>query len=258
MTSADSSRKDLVLAVNGCEERLQVALGRTEQDGVHLLASREWTVPGQSVRYLVPGISEMLADFGAAMNRVARMACTRGPGSFTGLRLALAAVQGLAAGQSVPLAGLDYMPLLAKAPAPLLNGTLHVLTYARRNHVYLQSFSCPNAASLGPATALKTDAALTLLETDSGPASALGSGLAKHPDFRDALADKGIRILLPHWDAPTPEILLEAAMSADFSNTPIDPLYIRVSDAEENLPFIAKKRGIDPEEAQRRLDEYRK
>lgn len=257
MTSADCSHDGtgLTLALNGCEERLQFVLG--SESGT-LLASRQWTVPGQSVKFLVPGIAETMESLGLPMKDISRIAAVRGPGSFTGMRLVLAAAMGLAAGHATPVAGLDYLPLLAAGPAPLLDGVVHVLTYARRGLVYMQSFDAPQALLQSAPRALGIAEACEAVAGGDPLACLLGSGLRKNPEQIAALTAHmpGLRILDARWDNPTPETLLRAALNAEAVPGDIEPLYLRASDAEDNLPQIAAKRGMDPEQAQKRLYKY--
>lgn len=251
--------RDLTLAMAGAEERLQIVLGLPGPGGGTLLASRQWTVPGQSVRFLVPGLKAVLDEFGVDVSVIGRIACVRGPGSFTGLRLVLAAAEGIAAGRSLPMAGIDHLPLLAAGPGPLLSTPLHVLTYARRGLVYMQSFRCPDLAEIAPLDALSLDQAAARMAGLGPDAHLMGSGLRKNETFFAELAqaNPGYRLLGATFDNPAPETLLEAAERADYSTESIAPIYVRPSDAEANLDEIATKRGLDPEEARRRLDELR-
>ena len=251
--------KDLLLVMAGAEERLQVVLGQPGPDGPTLLASRQWTVPGQSVRFLAPGIKAVLNEFGVDSTVIERIACVRGPGSFTGLRLVLAAAEGLAAGLGVPLAGLDYLPLLAAGPGPLSHGPLHVLTYARRGLVYSQSFDAPSMEEIAQLASLTLDEAAGRIADLGDSGMLLGTGLRRNQTFFADLADThpGYVLLDETWDNPAPEALLKTAERAEFSHASIDPIYVRPSDAEDNLEQIARKRGLDPVEAQRRLDELR-
>jgi len=262
MMSADCSHKpgDLILALCGTEERLQLILGQPGPGGYSLLASRQWTVPGQSIRFLTPGLKEMLDGFGVGVEAIGKIACVRGPGSFTGLRLALAAAQGIAAGHNIPLAGIDYLPLLASGPAPLIDGTLHVLTYARRGLVYLQSFNAPDLAEINPLASLSLDEAAARIVELGSTAHLMGSGLRKNPDFFSDLAAShdGYTLLGSQWENPSPETLLAAAVNGDYSGATVDPVYVRPTDAEDNLPQFAKKRGMDPGKAVERLKELQK
>jgi len=251
---------DLTLVLAGAEERLQLVLGQPGPDGLGLLASRQWTVPGQSVRFLAPGLKSVLDEFGLDTSVLARIACVRGPGSFTGLRLVLAAAEGLAAGLGLPLAGLDYLPLLASGPGPLLTGPLHVLTYARRGLVYMQSFRCPGLAEITPLDAVSLEQATARMAETGPEARLMGTGVRKNPAFfADLLQAKpGYALLDAAFDNPAPEHLLAAARNDAFSDESIEPIYVRPSDAEADLDRIAAKRGLDPDRARQKLEALRK
>nr|WP_321514553.1 tRNA (adenosine(37)-N6)-threonylcarbamoyltransferase complex dimerization subunit type 1 TsaB [uncultured Pseudodesulfovibrio sp.] len=251
---------DLLLVMGGTEERLQLVLGQPGPDGCKLLTSRQWNVPGQSIRFLIPGLEQTLNSFGLGVDVIAKIACVRGPGSFTGLRLILAAAEGLAAGQELPLAGLDYLPLLASGPASLINGTLHVLTYARRGLVYLQSFDAPNLTAHAPLESLSLKDAALRMASFGDQAYLMGSGLRKNPDFFNELlvTNPGYVLLDKQWDNPSPDTLLAAAYAAEFTHDSIEPVYVRPTDAEDNLDTIAVKQGLDPAEAKKRLHKLRR
>lgn len=257
MTSpACSNDFGLTLAVCGCEERLQFVLGRSGPHGLELRAAQSWAVPGQGLRFLAPALKQALDLLGQAPASLARLVAVCGPGSFTGIRLALAALSGLAAATRAPTLGLDYLPLLAEAPARVLTGHVLVLTHARSRLVYAQPFlaraGLPAAEPLGPVQVLALDSALALARSLPGPLHLLGSGLRRAPDECAALAAgrPGLVLLPPAWDNPQPEILLEAALAASL---PMEPLYLRPSDAEENLAAIAAARGVTAEEARKVL-----
>jgi hypothetical protein len=94
--------------------------------------------------------------------------------------------------------------------------------------------------------------ALDLLAKTRTPLFVLGSGVRRNmPRIVEILPQADI--LDQAWDHPRPEQLIHAARTACFSHTPIEPLYLRGSDAEDNLETIARKRGLDPQEARQRL-----
>ncbi|WP_461208333.1 tRNA (adenosine(37)-N6)-threonylcarbamoyltransferase complex dimerization subunit type 1 TsaB [Desulfocurvus sp. DL9XJH121] len=237
-----------VLALNGCEARIQALLAK---DG-EVLACRELAVAGSAMQHLAPAIQGLLADMGLAAADLGGVACVRGPGGFTGLRMILATALGLARAADLPLAGLDYLPLLAAGPAPLLSGPLAVLTHSRSSQVYAQAFACPAGGPLGPPLPLSLEQAAAWLK-DAGAARALGSGLRKHAEFF-AQAVPGLSPLPEDFDHPLPRVLARAAALADYSPDDIEPLYLRASDAEDNLSAIAAGRGLDPADARERLD----
>ena len=84
------------------------------RDGVPLASHRE-EGRDQAAR-LLPAIAETLRAAGVERQAVSLLAVTVGPGSFTGVRVGLAAARGLAVGLGVPLAGISTTTtLLAQA-----------------------------------------------------------------------------------------------------------------------------------------------
>ena len=80
--------------------------------GGHLHASRDEVIGRGHAEQLVPLIAEMLDG-----HLPSQLLVGVGPGSFTGLRIAIAAAQGLAIGWDVPVSGMSSLALLA-AGAP--------------------------------------------------------------------------------------------------------------------------------------------
>ncbi|BBD08634.1 tRNA (adenosine(37)-N6)-threonylcarbamoyltransferase complex dimerization subunit type 1 TsaB [Desulfovibrio ferrophilus] len=236
------------LVLNGSEQRLQLVLA---EDG-ELLASQELTVAGSSMQHLVPALQSLLDRLGLTTANLTGIACVRGPGSFTGLRMILATALGLSRAADIPMAGLEYLPLIAAGPAPLLEGTLAVITHSRSRQVYVQAFSVPEGKALGNPQPLPLDQAVAAINTLPAPVSAVGSGLRNNLEFfQEALPS--LRILGEGFDHPLLHVLAGAAAHASYTTTPLEPMYLRASDAEDNLPGIAAGRGIGPEEALRRL-----
>ncbi len=233
-----------------------------------LLQSRELTVPGRAMQHLAPALHEMFTTSGFGPADLGKIACVRGPGGFTGLRLSLATALGLAKSSNIPMAGIDYFPLLASGPADLLNqGSLWVCTYARRNQVFLQGFSLTSDSL--PPPPLTEVLVLDLQQTAQaivagpGPAHVLGSGLRRNLDTLPELLNPaqddperpGPLLLPPAWDHPSPAHLLAQALPLEATHEPIVPLYLRPSDAEQNIEAIAAKRGVSPDHAKAMLSQ---
>lgn len=103
----------LVLAFDCAVSGLGVAVLR---DGVVLAARRE--EGREQAARLVPAIAAVLADAGLERRALSLLAVTTGPGSFTGVRVGLAAARGLAVALAIPLAGITTTAtLLAQADA---------------------------------------------------------------------------------------------------------------------------------------------
>ena len=229
-------------------------LGRPDGDGLALLWAGEWAAAGRFARVLAPALREALALLDAGVEAVARVACVLGPGSFTGLRLVLAFAEGLAAAGGRTLAGLPYLPLVAAGPAGLVSGRVAVLTHSRRGQVYFQAFESQGLRPLGTPEALGLDAAAARIAGLAAPVVLAGSGLTRnHGFFAELAARRGCTLLGPEWERPGPEALLRAAARAEYGPGPLVPIYLRGSDAEENLAAVAAGRGLSEEDARAML-----
>ena len=251
MTCSVCSPAETILVINGTESRLQVALG----SGSGLLWSQELQTPGRAMPYLAPAVRQGLATCELDLAALRGIACVRGPGGFTGLRLALATTLGLARGSGLPLAGIDYLPAIAASVAPLLASELWVATHARQRMVYLQGFTPVLGEPLCAPFPAPLDTALGYLQRRETALTLVGSGLRRFPEqWTEALPDA---VFLPAaWNHPHPQTLLRLAEEAEFTQTPPSPLYLRASDAEDNLSTIAGKRGLDPDAARQSILDF--
>jgi tRNA threonylcarbamoyladenosine biosynthesis protein TsaB len=103
----------VVLAFDCAVNGLGVAIVR---DGTVLASLRE-EGRDQAAR-LLPAIAAAMQEAGVARRALSMVAATTGPGSFTGVRVGLAAARGLAMALDIPLAGIaTTATLLAQADA---------------------------------------------------------------------------------------------------------------------------------------------
>ena len=83
-------------------------------------------------------VTEVLAESGLAATDLDLIAVTVGPGSFTGIRGAVALAQGLALGAGIEAVGVTNREAIAEALPFLGQRTLWVATPSRRGHVFLE------------------------------------------------------------------------------------------------------------------------
>lgn len=102
---------------------------------------------------LLPMVQELLAEAGVALAALDAVAFGRGPGGFTGLRIAAGVTQGLAFGAGLPVVPVSDLAALA-ARAATLRGARWVLPCldARMAQVYWAAYDCADPASPVPLT----------------------------------------------------------------------------------------------------------
>ncbi len=114
---------------------------------------------GQSER-LVPMAQAVMHRAGLGWSELDSIAVTSGPGGFTGVRIGLAAAEGLALAWDLPVVAISGFEAVASAvPEEERQGShLVVLLEAKRAEVYVQIFDEAHRCTLGPA--LLSEAAL--------------------------------------------------------------------------------------------------
>lgn len=251
--SPDGRGKGPVAALCACEQHVLLAVGHLA-DEPELSAFQCWKAKAGAMGLMAPALHECLKRLKLEPGDLGGLAVARGPGSFSGIRIALSLAGGLAAGCGLPVAGLDYLPLLAATAAPFHDGPLAVITRARRNQLYFQLFSTGTAQ--GPLAVFNVQETAQALASLPDGCAVLGSGLTANPTLMDHLPAGAVR--LPSIvDIPSGLALLRSAKSAEFGVNPIEPLYVRDSDAEENLASLVGSRGLDVAEARVRLRDSR-
>ncbi|NDV24611.1 tRNA (adenosine(37)-N6)-threonylcarbamoyltransferase complex dimerization subunit type 1 TsaB [Desulfovibrio sp. JC022] len=262
MSVSIDKNEDLLLAINGAEETLQIVLARRSEDeeSYSLLEAKRLVVPGRSVNFLIPSIRDSLKLFGYNAGEISRIAITAGPGSFTGLRLTFAAAAGLSAGSGCPVCAMEYLPILAKGAAIVSGLPVWAVTHSRRMQVYLQGFEPISengklTSFTPPLPVTIQEAAEVILSYRQEKAALSGSGLLKNKAFFDEfMAQHPQYTAMPErFNIPADKDMLDAAQQAEYSDEMPMPMYLRGSDAEENLEAITRKRGISLEAAREQL-----
>jgi tRNA threonylcarbamoyladenosine biosynthesis protein TsaB len=189
-------------------------------------------------------ILELLDAAGAPMRALRAVAVTTGPGSFTGIRVGLATVQGLAAARGWQVLPCDSLRAHAAAwRGTATGGPLAIVHDARRGEVYAGLYDVGGVwprALVEPFCATPSRAAALLLAGTRSVAepSAAGGGLA--------LAGSGAALVAPALVAVQPRRLgappvpvagalvamARAGILRGVAPQALEPTYLRKSDAE--------------------------
>ena len=137
---------------------------------------REGGTPGTHARFVLPWVEELLAESGLALGRLDGIAFSAGPGSFTGLRLAVSVAQGLALGAGLPVVAVPTLEALALAAG---DGLRFCCVDARMSEIYSAGFEVAGE-EVRACSPVDVGAPAQLAGPDEGHASwhGCGSGFA--------------------------------------------------------------------------------
>ena len=186
-----------------------------------LLAAQSRTGRGQA-EAMVPLIAETLEAAGRGWPEIDLIGVTVGPGSFTGLRIGLAAARALSLARRIPIAGVTTADLLAfSLPEEARLGRPFLIAIdSKRDDLFVQSFGADGAPAGSIEALLPEDA----LARHPGPLLVAGDAAEA---FRGLRADLDIHVLLP--DAgPLSELAL--IRWREGRALPAQPLYLRPPD----------------------------
>ena len=162
---------------------------------------------------LLEDIDALLRQGGARPTDLDALVVGIGPGSFTGVRIGLAAARGLAFSLDLPVAGVSTLAALA-AGAP---GALPVID-AKRREVFV-----PGPAALAPAE----------LRLEPGTVC-VGDGAVR---YRKLLEAAGAEVAPDDDERHLPRARFHAALAVAFGPAElVEPLYVRIPDAQPSAP----------------------
>ena len=226
-----------ILALDTSMGACSAALLRSETTGKRLIARRDIMERGHA-EALLPMVDQIMQESGAIFADLDRIAATVGPGSFTGVRIAIAAARGFALVTHASLWGTDSLTVMAaEASAADAGGgaPFAVAVDARRDKLYVGTYCTFGERIEGPLL-LSPDEAAARLPSDLKVA--VGSGATA---LADAAAAHGLSIepSLPDLQ-PSAAALAELALLARESMETIRPLYLRPADAKPQPAQLAR------------------
>jgi len=188
-------------------------------------------------RTLMPIVEHLFRNTGLSLAECDAVAVAAGPGSFTGIRIGVAAAKGLAFGADKPAVGVSTLAAMARNAA-FADGLILCAMDARRQQIYNALFEAKD----GSLTRLTEDRAIALadlaeeLRGDSRPITVLGDGARLTFDY---LTSAGIpcRLAPPHLlmqSATSVALEAEALIRAGkaVSAQELEAVYLRPAQAE--------------------------
>lgn len=167
-----------ILAIDTATERCSVALCVDDQRH-----ERAVDIARGHADIVLPMVDEVLREAGVGLRDLDGIAYGRGPGAFTGVRIAIGVVQGLAYGSGLPTIGVSNLAAVAQQVANP-GARILVCMDARMNEVYWAVFDVAldgrlSAASderVTPPSAVSAD----------GITALIGTGFKAYPELKGA------------------------------------------------------------------------
>jgi tRNA threonylcarbamoyladenosine biosynthesis protein TsaB len=225
----------LTLAIDCCAHLCAVAI-HDNQTG-QILAETSEDIGRGHAEILIPMIDMALAEAKAGYADLHQICAIAGPGSFTGIRVGLAAARGLALGLKVPAYGISrmaglYHAALTDSHTAENNPNILVVIDARRSEAYCEYFGVGGNFPPGIFVADLDKVARLLAEN-----SALNVHLCGNAAPMIARLSEEKTILRTF---ATPPVGLLARLAATYPHLRLlpEPIYLRDADAKPQSGFV--------------------
>ncbi len=214
------SKAMLLLGVDTCGPSGSVALAFLSGEKLEILGQTELAGRSYSAT-LVTAVGELLTRVGTRLERLHAMVAVNGPGSFTGVRVGLSAVKGLAEPARVPVLAVSRLEVLSHK-----TGVLSAALDAHRHEVFLRVAQEGGAARellAGSAELVSISQPRRIAVCDEAAAQLLGTAWPMV---------EVIRVAAP-TAADAMDLALPRILAGDFVDLALlDGHYLRRSDAE--------------------------
>ena len=213
-----------LLAIETATETCSVALTVNGE-----VLERYQHAPRQHAELLLPWVEQIMAEAGISFAALDAVAFSRGPGSFTSLRIGIGVVQGLAWASDLPV--IPVSSLAATAQTAVKEGVRSALVAldARMNEVFTGSFEADSNGLMMPVAAEKVCPPENVQAPVRPDTYGIGIGFERY-NALDALAEHLIEIRPDVW--PKASSVLQLAQGWLNSNKPLSaehaqPVYLR-------------------------------
>ena len=219
-----------VLAIDTALAACSAAVLDTGNGGV--IASESTAMERGHAEALMPLLERVVKASGLPFADFERIVVTTGPGSFTGLRVGIAAARGFGVATHIPVVGVTTLSAYA---APYLaaddKSPVVVAIDARHQHVYLQVFGAGGRTSIAPRLAPLAEAVRAAAQAPArivgSAAQAVADGVAEFPARTPPQP-----IVVDTHRAPDIAWVARIGAAVSEAQAPPKPQYLRAPDAQ--------------------------
>jgi tRNA threonylcarbamoyladenosine biosynthesis protein TsaB len=178
---------------------------------------------------VLPMVESLLEEAGVTLTDLDGLAFGRGPGAFTGLRIACGVVQGLALGADLPVAPVSSLAAVAEQVPVAAGESVLVCNDARMGEVYWGVFR-READGTMKALAAETVSQPGAVGAGLTVGHAAGNALPRYPALAERLREAGLQVhdgLYPRADAIARLGAVELAAGRGVPAQRALPVYVR-------------------------------
>jgi tRNA threonylcarbamoyladenosine biosynthesis protein TsaB len=179
-----------LLAIDTATERCSVALLVDDR-----VIERATDTPRGHADLVLPMVDDVLSEAGLSLRQLDGLAYGRGPGAFTGVRIAVGVAQGLAYGAQLATVGISDLAAVAQQFA-VAGARILVCMDARMNEVYWCRFTTMSGGLVQPQTPERVDRPDAVVPADATVFA--GTGFGAHPQLAAGHAVAVHAAALPH------------------------------------------------------------
>ncbi len=207
-----------------------------------ILAGKMLNEPKSQASKLVPLIDECLKEAGIRISECTAVSVSKGPGSYTGLRVGVSTAKGLCFGKNLPLIGIDTLEIIAREAARIsgIHGDYAIIPMidARRMEVYTATYDVNFRMTQETRPVILDEASFAEEIASHDRILFAGNGT---PKFRECLAGKyGDRCIF--IDCPPTAMAMAAATSEAWNRKRLeDVAYFEPFYLKDFIAGISKK-----------------
>ncbi len=226
-----------ILALDTSMGACSAALLRRDETACNVFSRRQLMARGHA-EALMPMVAEVMSESGTDFAALDVIAATTGPGSFTGVRIAISAARALALVTGAKLFGIDSLTVMAREAREVAGGApFAVAVDARRGMLYFGLYD-ESARKREAPRLISPEDAVSLLP--SALKATFGSGAAL---LAEAASRQGVLIEagLPDLQPSAIELAALAEETGETSEA-LRPLYLRPPDAKPQAQVAVARR----------------
>ncbi|TKS59932.1 MAG: tRNA (adenosine(37)-N6)-threonylcarbamoyltransferase complex dimerization subunit type 1 TsaB [Nitrospira sp.] len=202
-----------------------------------VLARYDQAASGAHGTLLLPAIDQLLMQTGLRLTDLDGLACSIGPGSFTGIRVGVATCLGLRAAIDLPLALVPTLEAMAWNERATALPICPVLT-SRRGEVYWAIFRWTNGGQLDRVLAEHVGAPRALAQSLTENTLVFGEGWSSMESEIRAALSASVAIAVGPEDAAKPSAVnvallgMQRLQRGEIAGDQVAPLYVQRAEAE--------------------------